>query len=116
MGNYVHAAGMSPPGIDDFCAVYTWLPGNLFSGPTHRPGGDPGDHFDSFASRCVDEGRYLDVLRAHQAIQAYLGQNRGAGFADTAARSARPCPRRPAGPRRRTGPGPRRHLRRADAE
>ena len=24
MGNYVHAAAMSPPGIDDFCAVYTW--------------------------------------------------------------------------------------------
>ena len=75
MGNYVHAPNaMSPAGLDDFNAVYTWLPGNLFSGPTNRPD-DPGDQFDSFASRCVEEGRYLDVLRAHRAICAYLDQN-----------------------------------------
>jgi hypothetical protein len=74
MGNYVHDPGaVSPAGIDDFNSVYTWLPGNLFSGPTIRPD-DPEDRFDSFANRCVEEGRYLDVLRAHRAIQAYLGQ------------------------------------------
>ena len=56
LGNYVHAAGMAPPGIDDFKAVYTWLPGNLFSGPTIRHE-DPGDRFDSFASRCLVEAR-----------------------------------------------------------
>lgn len=80
MGNYVHAAAaMSPAGLDDFNSVYTWLPGNLFSGPTKRPD-DPGDQFDSFGSRCVEEGRYLDVLRAHRAIQAYLGQNPARGY------------------------------------
>ena len=71
---------MSPPGFDDFNAVYSWLPGNLLSGPTSRPGGDPGSRFDPLASRCLEEGRYLDVLRASQAIQAYFGQNPAAGY------------------------------------
>ena len=91
MGNYVHAAaGIEPAGDRRLLARVHLAPGEPLSGPTHRPGGDPGDRFDSFASRCVDEGRYLDVLRAHQAIQAYLGQNPGAAFAATAA-GTRPC-------------------------
>jgi hypothetical protein len=77
MGNHVHdPAANSPDGIEDFKTVYTWMPGNLFAGPTRRAN-DPGDRFDSFASRAVEGGRYLAVLRAHQAIQAYLDQPGG---------------------------------------
>jgi hypothetical protein len=90
MGNYVHSAtANSPDGIEDFKAVYTWMPGNLFPGPTRRSN-DPEDLFDSFANRVVEGDRYLTVLRAHQAIQAYLGQpGLGVYTADAAGTRAR---------------------------
>jgi hypothetical protein len=89
-GNYVHApAAASPAGMDDFNAVYTWMPGNLFAGPTSRAN-DPGEGFDSYASRFVEPGRYLTVLRAHQAIQLYVGQCRVSTYtADAAGTRAR---------------------------
>jgi hypothetical protein len=79
-GNYVHSpSAASPVGIDDFNAVYTWMPGNLFPGPTKRAS-DPGDQFDNFASRFVEGSRYLTVLRAHQAIRLYLDQFPPGGY------------------------------------
>jgi hypothetical protein len=85
-GNYVHAPAPAPApaGIDDFNAVYTWMPGNLFAGPTVRAN-DPEDQFDSFAHRVVPEGRYLIVLAAHRAIELYLGLRQPNAYTPNAA-------------------------------
>jgi hypothetical protein len=74
-GNYVHDPNpdLVPDGIDDFIAIYVHMPGILFPGPINRPN-DPGDGFDSFASRVVEQDRYVTALRAHHAIQIYLSQ------------------------------------------
>jgi hypothetical protein len=79
-GNYVHdPAASSAPGMDDLSAIYSWMPGNLFSGPTNRAN-DPEEGFDSFASRFVEESQYVTVLRAHQAIRLYLDLCRGSVY------------------------------------
>ncbi len=85
-GNYVHDpdAPNSPDVIEDFKVVYTWMPGNIFAGPSNRAN-DPEDLFDSFASRVVEGGRYLAALRAHQAIQAYLARGHQGEYPPTAA-------------------------------
>lgn len=84
-GNYAHSpTANSPDGIEDFKVVYTWMPGNIFAGPSNRAG-DPEHRFDSFASRVVEGDRYLTALRAHQAIQAYLVLPPGVDYPATAA-------------------------------
>ena len=71
-GRYEHAAGgASPDGINDFQAVYTWMPGNLFAGPTKRSD-DSKDKFDVHANKYVDPGRYQAALWAHNTIDRYL--------------------------------------------
>jgi hypothetical protein len=71
---YVHDAGVNvtpPPDrmLHEFKVIYIWMPGNLFGGPTV-----PGDQFDVRAERLLERGRYQTVLRAHRAIEQYLGQ------------------------------------------
>jgi hypothetical protein len=82
MGRYAHdAACPGPPPVpvmmENFRGIYLWLPGNLFVGPRDRDN-DPGDGFDSYASRVLERERYLTVLSAYGAIQMYLGQQQGA--------------------------------------
>jgi hypothetical protein len=96
------AAGPEPPNWRWVRGVYAWMPGNLFLGPTLRPkdrgwGSDPEENFDTFASQCMDAGRYLVVLQARRAIEAYLAigvqpipaAGRGAGPDVLRARAAR---------------------------
>ena len=79
-GDITHDEGrLGPPKWGWVAQVYAWMPGNLFLGPL-RPdkkkdpgwGSDPGEEFDTFASRCMAEGRYVAVRAGRQAIDTYL--------------------------------------------
>lgn len=78
-GDAVHtsdeaAAYRRPEGWDNFLIVYTWLPGNLFLGPTSRSD-DPGDKFEEVARPIFakyGDARFDELRSLDAAIRTYL--------------------------------------------
>ncbi|MCM3884533.1 hypothetical protein [Frankia sp. R82] len=73
------AAYSRPEGWDNFVTVYTWLPGNLFVGPTRRSD-DPGDSFEK-AARPIFERygatHFKELLDLDEKIREYLATETG---------------------------------------
>lgn len=57
-------------GFDSFEQFYTWLPGNLFIGPTNRSD-DPGEGFESDAHIVVGTGHFDILSRVYNNMLAY---------------------------------------------
>ncbi|MDM5141467.1 hypothetical protein OB959_16975 [Aeromonas bestiarum] len=58
------------PGFDTFEQFYTWLPGNLFIGPSNRSD-DPGEGFESDAHVVVGDEYFDTLARAHRNMQRF---------------------------------------------
>ena len=72
-GEIVHRLGAPrAPGWDNFCTLYSWLPGNLFIGPqpTQRSD-DPGEALETNAGVVVGLDDFRKYNAAYAAIQTY---------------------------------------------
>lgn len=71
---YVSGGGqINPPGLDTYQQFYTWLPGNLFIGPSNRSD-DPHDGmaFEQNAATVVGSGRFTILQRAYNNLIQYV--------------------------------------------
>ena len=71
---YANGGGqINPPGLDTFQQFYTWLPGNLFVGPSNRSD-DPHDGmaFEQNAATVVGAARFAILQRAYNNLIQYV--------------------------------------------
>ena len=71
---YINGGGqVPPPGLDTFQQFYTWLPGNLFIGPSNRSD-DPHDGmaFEQNAATVVGAARFTILQRAYNNLIQYV--------------------------------------------
>ncbi|WP_429058625.1 hypothetical protein [Aeromonas jandaei] len=71
---YANGGGqINPPGLDTFQQFYTWLPGNLFVGPSNRSD-DPHDGmaFEQNAATVVGSGRFTVLQRTYNNLIQYV--------------------------------------------
>lgn len=64
------AANNPPLGFDTFWQFYTWLPGNLFIGPTNRTD-DPGENFEANAAAIVGQSAFQTFQRLYTNMVNY---------------------------------------------
>lgn len=73
--NLIHPGGdVTPDGLDDFQEFYTWLPGNLFIGPTNRSD-DPGDGFEEASFQIIGADAYALMREGYDSMQLYVNSN-----------------------------------------
>ncbi|NET00773.1 MAG: hypothetical protein F6K62_21770 [Sphaerospermopsis sp. SIO1G2] len=73
----------TPPGLDSFRQVYSWIPGNLFIGPSNRSD-DPGEGFETNASIVVNNTTNWNKLTNTNTSITTFNNNPTAGNAQTA--------------------------------
>lgn len=73
-----NSEAVRPEAFDDLAALYEWMPGNLFIGPTGGGGqyqrtDDPGSDFEENAGAVIGNRDFRVRQDANAAIEAYLG-------------------------------------------